>query len=70
MLLWQSTKDDKHQWNFLIGSYFYQNTRFLIIREKNFTVIPCLLEEGSGTLLVRLYKDAGTPLNECSLSEF
>ena len=24
----------------------------------------------SGTPLVRLYKDAGTPLNECSLSEF
>ncbi len=27
-------------------------------------------KEGSGTLLVRLYKDAGTPVNECSLSEF
>ena len=26
--------------------------------------------KGSGTLLVRLYKDAGTPANECSLSEF
>ncbi len=26
--------------------------------------------KGSGTLLVRLYKDAGTPSNECSLSVF
>ena len=28
------------------------------------------INKGSGTLLVRLYKDAGTPTNECSLSEF
>ncbi len=26
--------------------------------------------KGSWTLLVGLYKDAGTPANECSLSEF
>ena len=26
--------------------------------------------KGSGTLLVRLYKDVGTPSNECSLTEF
>ncbi len=36
--------------------------------------ISCLYSgqkrKGSGTLLVRLYKDAGTPANECSLSEF
>ncbi len=26
--------------------------------------------KGSGTFLVRLYKDAGTPLTECSLTKF
>ncbi len=26
--------------------------------------------KGSGTLLVRLYKDAGTPGNDCSLANF
>ncbi len=32
----------------------------------------CLAQSGeeSGTLLVKLYKDAGTPSNECSLPEF
>ncbi len=39
-----------------------------------FTMIPGIegtaFEQGSGTLLVRLYKDAGTPSNECSFTEF
>ncbi len=26
--------------------------------------------QGSGTLLVRLYKDAGTPVTECLLTKF
>ncbi len=29
----------------LIGSYFHQDTKFLVVREKNFTLKPCLLEE-------------------------
>ena len=35
------TKDDKHQQIFLIGSYLHQNIKFLVIREKNFTLILC-----------------------------
>ncbi len=32
--------------------------------------MACLQSKGSGTLLVRLYKDAGTPPTECSLTKF
>ncbi len=41
----------------------------LLIRHKA-QVIPYGEGKGSGALLVRIYKDSGTPSNECSLSEF
>ena len=43
-----------------------------VLLNKGLINIKCLFhgQQGSGTLLVRLHKDAGTPSNECSLSEF
>ena len=50
------TKDDIHQQSFLIGSYIHQNTTFRIIREKNFTLITCLLEEFGSSTISHLFR--------------
>ncbi len=38
--------------------------------KKGRTLAGVWQKKGSGTLLVMLYKDAGTPSTECSLSKF
>ena len=45
-------------------------TWFKFSRTLVFLYLFVLTLKGSGTLLVRLYKDAGTPSTECSLTKF
>ena len=51
------TKGAEHQESFLIGSYFYQNTKFLFIREKTFILTPCLLEEFGSSTISHLFRN-------------
>ena len=56
MLIGNHTKDEEHQESFLIGSYSHQNTKFLFIREKTFTLTPCLLEEFGSSTISQLFR--------------
>ncbi len=49
-------KDERNQQSFLISSYIYQNTKFLVIREKKFTLMPCLLKEFGSSTISHLFR--------------
>ncbi len=63
MLLWQSYQGRKTSTKlFYWFIYVYQNTKFLVIREKNFTLIPCLLEELGSSTISHLFRKRLMPV--------
>ncbi len=70
-LNWLSTETWLRWW-YTVGWAISSESAYLQLQSwyRTNRSVRVLNKEGSGTLLVRLYKDAGTPSTECSLTKF